>query len=159
VGRGILAAGIAVTALTGCAPRAVPAEAPTGGAPDALHSRQASFLAALAERDVHRTMDHIADDAVLHIANMPAVRGRAAIAGFYGGIFRAMSATRPTIEQTRVSAAGDLAYSTGRVINTFLGPDGPVEYEGKFFLAWEYRDGRWLVTVYGVTGDRAQPGR
>jgi ketosteroid isomerase-like protein len=122
--------------------------------PERLQQRQAGFLAALAERDVERTVAHFADDAVLHIANMPAIQGRAAIERFYGNVFRFLAASDPVAERTRVSSGGDMAYTLGRVTNTFAGEQGPVEHTGKFTLVWEKRDGEWWVAVYGVSSDR-----
>jgi ketosteroid isomerase-like protein len=145
-------------AIAGCGTQAgtggVPAPAPA----DDFTGRQAGFLAAMAARDADRIATYFTEDAVLHVANMPAVRGAEAIGAFHGNVFRFMTSTSASIERYRISEAGDLAYTLGRVANTFGGPDGPVEYEGKFFLAWERRGGEWRVAVYGVSNDRAAPG-
>jgi ketosteroid isomerase-like protein len=138
-------------ALAACAP--APAVV-VAAAPQRLEQRQSEFLAALSARDVERTMAHFADDAVLHIANMPAIQGRAAIGRFYENVFRFLAASDPMAELTRVSSGGDMAYTVGRVTNTFAGEQGEVEHTGKFTLVWERRDGEWWVAVYGISSDR-----
>jgi uncharacterized protein (TIGR02246 family) len=140
-------------AAAGCGAHAGATHAPASGFTD----RQAGFLSAMAARDANRLAAFFTDDAVLHVANMPAVSGAEAIRSFYGNVFRFMTSTTATVERYRVSAAGDLAYTLGRVANTFAGPDGPSEYQGKFFIAWERRDGEWRVAAYGVSNDGAPP--
>jgi ketosteroid isomerase-like protein len=125
----------------------------------ALETRQAAFLTALAARDAERTAAHFADDAVLHVAGMPPIRGRAAIHRFYGNVFRFMRASSSTPELLRMSHGADMAFSTGRVTNVFDGADGPVEHAGKFLLVWEKRGGEWAIAVYGISSDRPDANR
>jgi ketosteroid isomerase-like protein len=124
-----------------------------------VEERQGGFLAALGERDVERVAGFFAEDAVLHIAGMPAVRGRKAIQRFYANVFRALSASTATPELLRVGSGADLAYGAGRVTNIFAGGAGPVEYAGKYLLVWERRGGEWWIMAYGVSSDRPDPAR
>jgi ketosteroid isomerase-like protein len=126
---------------------------------ETLQQRQDAFLTALAARDLEQTVTHFAEDAVLHIANLPPVQGRGAIQRFYGNVFRFLSASQPTAETIRVSDSADLAYSVGRVTNVFQGEQGPVEYTGKFLLVWERRAGEWVVAVYSLSNDRPEASR
>jgi hypothetical protein len=71
------------TLLAACAPRPF-ATVPT--AASALEVREAAFLGALAARDADAVAVHFTDDGVLHIANMPPVRGRPAIRQFYANV-------------------------------------------------------------------------
>jgi ketosteroid isomerase-like protein len=144
----VLLVGMAVSA--GCAAAA------TGGAPaavhDALQQRQSECAAALAARDVERTVACFADDAVVHAAGMPAVQGRDAIGRFYTNVFGFMSASHATMESTSLAAAGDMAWEVGRTTNVFRGADGAVEYAGKYVIVWERRD-RWRIVAYSLSSN------
>jgi ketosteroid isomerase-like protein len=134
--------------LASCTP--VPPD--PGDAPlETLQAREASLLAALSALDADGVSAHFADEGVLHVANMPEVRGRDAIRGFYGNVFRFMLASEPTPESARVSEAGDMGYTMGRVVNSFRSEDGSVEYRGKYLLVWERREGEWMAVVYAVS--------
>jgi uncharacterized protein (TIGR02246 family) len=132
---------------------------PAAGERTALEARQAAFLAALAARDPERTAAHFADDAVLHVAGMPPIRGRTAIHQFYGNVFRFMRSSAAAPELLRMSQAADMAFGTGRVTNVFDGAEGPVEHAGQFLLVWEKRGGEWAIVVYGISSDRADANR
>jgi ketosteroid isomerase-like protein len=150
-----LVAAIAVLLAGGCTPYVVN----TGGAePQELEERQASFFAALAARDVAATAAHFSDDAVLQVAGMPAVRGRDAIRGFYGSVFRFLSESTARPEALRVSAGGDVGYGLGSVVNVFAGEEGPLEFGGKYLLVWERRQGSWVITAYSVSSDQPERG-
>jgi uncharacterized protein (TIGR02246 family) len=154
--------GMALTAVlavlaAGCAHGTVPAGAPaTAGASAhaALEQRYSAFLAALAARDAAGVTAFFADDATLHVAGMPPVGGRAAIGSFYSNVFRAMSASRATPEASRVSTAGDMAWTSGRVVNTFQSAQGPTEFAGKYLLVWERRADEWVIVVYGISSNQ-----
>lgn len=120
----------------------------------ALEERQAEFFAALAARDADRVAALFSDDAVLHVANMPPVEGRAAIRQFYGRMFGFLSASSATAETTQVSESGDMAVSIGRSANEFRGPEGPVEYAGKYVLVWRRLAGDWRIVLYGISSNQ-----
>ena len=124
-----------------------------------LELRHDAFLAALTARDLDSTTAHFADDAVLHIANMPPVHGRSAIGQFYGNIFRFMAASEPTPETVSISSGADMAWTTGRVANTFESEEGPVHYAGKYLLVWEKREGDWAIVVYSISNNASEPRR
>jgi ketosteroid isomerase-like protein len=146
--RLIIAAGIVVAGA--CAHR--PATS-IDAEQDRVEQRQTAFLAALAARDADGVAVHFAPDAVLHVANMPAIHGREAIGTFYGNVFRFMAASQATPETPRVAANGDMAWSAGRVVNAFQSPQGTTEFTGKYLLVWERREAEWQIVVYAVSND------
>lgn len=130
-----------------------------GAERERLEIRQGEFLAAMSDRDADRTAAFFADGAVLHVANMPPVAGRAAIQRFYGNLFGYLAETRAAPETTHLSASGDMAYSIGTASNTFRGPQGTVEYSGKFVLVWRKLEGEWMIELYGVSSNQSEGGR
>jgi ketosteroid isomerase-like protein len=147
----------ALLLATSCAHRA-PAVAQSGQFAQ-LQQRQAAFLGALAARDVDATAASFADDAVLHVAGMPAIVGRSAIHGFYGNVFRFMAASEAVPETLRLSDGGDMAWSTGRVANSFQSEQGLTHFAGKYVLVWERRGGDWAIVLYGISSNQADPAR
>jgi ketosteroid isomerase-like protein len=135
---------------------------PMAGDPERalLEARQEEFHAALAARDADRTAALFAETAVLHVANMPEVRGRAAILAFYGNLFGFLSASTAVPGALHLAASGDLAYGTGTAANVFRRPDGGTqEYTGKYVLVWRRLEGEWRIVLYGVSSDRPDAGR
>jgi uncharacterized protein (DUF885 family)/ketosteroid isomerase-like protein len=122
----------------------------------ALRRRQQDFLQALAGKDLDKVTALFAEDAVVHIANMPPVEGREAIHRLYGNVFRFLSSADYLPETIRVAEGADMAYSTGRVTTVFAGEQGPVEYPGKFLLVWERRDDAWQVAAYTISNNRGE---
>lgn len=123
---------------------------------EALQQRERDFLAAMQAKDLERTAAYFAESAVLHVANMAPVEGRAAIRQFYGNVFRFLNSSASTPEALRVASGGDMAYSVGRVTNIFQGPQGPVQYAGKYLLVWEKRENVWSIVAYSVSNNRAE---
>jgi uncharacterized protein (TIGR02246 family) len=150
--RTVAAAALALLMTGACAHRALVLPEPEA-AEQELRQRHSAFLEALGARDAAQAASFFAEDAVLHVANMPPVQGRTAIASFYGNVFRFMTASRPTTQTVRVAASADLAYTEGTVTNAFQGEQGPVEYEGKYLLVWERRGGVWSVVVYSLSSN------
>lgn len=126
---------------------------------DLLDRSQDRWLEAQAARDAEGMAALFSDDAVMHVANMPPIEGRDAIHRFYENLFGFLAASEAVAETTRVSRGGDLAYTVGRTTNTFEGPEGRVEYSGKFVLVWSKPADEWLTAVYSVSSDEAQGGR
>jgi ketosteroid isomerase-like protein len=139
-----------------CAHRqAAPAEAER----ERLGQRQGELFAALAARDADRTAALFADDALLHVAGMPPIQGRIAIREFYSNVFGFLSASSATPEMTHISDSGDLAYGVGRVANAFRGPQGPVEYAGKYLLVWRKLADDWVIVLYGISSNQPEAAR
>jgi ketosteroid isomerase-like protein len=134
-----------------------PREVPTDVERARLEQRQDEFFAAIAAREEDRTAAMFADHAVLHVANMPAIEGRDAIRHFYGNLYRFLSASRATPDATQISASADMAYTVGRTVNEFRGPEGVVGFAGKFVLVWQLFGDDWMITLYGISSDERPP--
>jgi ketosteroid isomerase-like protein len=147
---------LAVLLGSACAPRTVPAAGPER---ERLEQRQAAFFDAMLARDADRTAAFFADDAVLHIAGMPAIGGRAAVRAFYGNMFGFLAETAAVPGALDLSAAGDMAYGYGSTRNTFSGPQGSSTYAGKYVLVWRRIGGDWRILLYAVSSDAADAGR
>jgi uncharacterized protein (TIGR02246 family) len=125
-----------------------------GDARAAVEQRQAGFIAALAARDADAVAAFFADDGAMHIAGRPAIEGRSAIRDFYENMFGFLAASGATPQATHVAAAGDMAFSLGSTTNVFRRPEGPVEYEGKYSLAWRNVEGDWSIILYSVSSNQ-----
>jgi len=124
-----------------------------------LDQRDAAFRAAAADRDTERLASFFTDDATLHVAGMPAIRGREAIGRFYENVHRFLASTSATPESHRIAASADLAYSTGSTRNEFRSPDGTASYTGKYATVWVWRDANWYVSLHSLSSDRSDPSR
>ncbi len=137
---------------------------PEGG--EGLEARQAEFLAAMAARDADRVAAVFAPDAVLQVAGMPELRGREALRGFYGNLFRFLEGSEAEPGPLERSASGDLAWGVGTTVNTFAGPGGPVRYAGKYAAVWRRaggaeggaEGGAWELALYAVSSDEGGGG-
>lgn len=133
--------------------------ATAAGEREILQQREHDFLAALGTRDLEKTTAYFADDATLHVANMPPIQGRSAIAQFYGNAFRFLQTSEAIPGLLRVSGSADFAYSAGRVSNVFEGAEGRVEYAGKYLLVWENQAGEWVIVFYSISNNQADTRR
>jgi ketosteroid isomerase-like protein len=151
--RSLILAAVTAIIATGCTPRPF-----TGGlvAHADLQEKEIGFLAAMAGKNSEETAAHFAEDGVLHVANMPPVRGRDAIRQFYTNVFRFLDSSASASEVVRVSSSGDMAYSMGRVTNVFAGEQGPMEYAGKYILVWERRGEEWLIATYSISNNQPE---
>lgn len=141
---------LAAVVLTGCAhARSV---GPMEG--ESLEHRQAHFHAAVAAGDADGLAAFFLPDAVVHVANIPAIRGREAIHRFYENMFRFLAGSQAAPETIHVAQAGDLGYSAGSVSNAFRGAEGLVEYDGKYALIWKRSAGEWMIVLYAVSSDQ-----
>jgi uncharacterized protein (TIGR02246 family) len=129
-----------------------------GGARDLLDGRDEAFRAAAADRDTERLAGFFAEDAELHVAGMPAIRGRDAIGRFYENVHRFLAATTATPTSHRIATSADLAYSTGSTTNEFRSPEGTTSYTGKYATVWVWQNGNWYVSLHSVSSDRSDPG-
>jgi ketosteroid isomerase-like protein len=150
----LLVAALSLALGSGCAiqPIAAPAAEPKVEL-QRLEQRQDAFLDALSTRDLEQVLGHFDDDALVHIANMPPIGGRDAIAQFYGNVFRFLRSAGYRPDFIRVSDCGQFAYSAGSVTTVFDGREGPVEYAGKFLLVWVKRDHEWFATAYSISNN------
>lgn len=148
----IVLGAIAVALAGGCAHRT---SAFPESDPASLRQRQSDFLEALTAKDPDQVAAHFAEDAVIHIANLPPIHGREAIRQLYRNIFRFLRASTYTPEVLRLSGSGDMAYSAGGVTTAFDGEQGLVEFPGKYLLIWEKRAGTWSIVAYSISNNHS----
>jgi len=93
----------------------------------------------------------------------PAVRGRAAIEGYYRQVFSGpakLSAFRLTHRES--SVAGDVAYLTGDSTITVTPPGAPpIAQTGKYVVVLKRSGGKWLVAdaIHNADGPCPQGAR
>lgn len=153
----VISAAFLLTVSAACAHRpSVPhdREVSHGRERERLQRREADFLAALGARDLEQTTASFAENAVLHVANMPPIQGGDAIRRFYTNVFRFLAESSSAPATLRLSASADMAYSLGTVTNVFAGDQGTSEHTGKYLLVWERRNDEWRITVYSISSDR-----
>jgi ketosteroid isomerase-like protein len=150
---------IATVTLLLCSSCARPPSFDAANEQQDLQRREVEFPSTLGARDLEQTTAHFAEDAALHVADMPPVHGREAIAKVYGNLFRFLSSSSGTPELMRMSSSGDLTYSTGTVENVFGAKPQATRYSGKYLLVWERRAGEWVIVLYGVSNNRSETSR
>jgi uncharacterized protein (TIGR02246 family) len=151
----LLTATLTALAASACAG---PPDTPTSAGWEALEEGQRGFVAAVASRDAEAVASFFAEDGIMHVAGMPSVEGREAVLRFYDNLFNFLTASRMEPGDLQLSRGGDMAYVFGATTNAFQGPDGPVEYAGKYVLVWREIGGEWRIAVYAVSSDASQPG-
>lgn len=116
------------------------------------------FFQAMADRSHEEVAAWFAEDGVVHVAGMPEIRGRGAIEGFYGNLFRFLESSAGVPDEWRVSDDGTMAFVTGSTLNAFRGAEGLVEYQGKFVMVWIREAGEWRLGAYSVSSDQGNGG-
>jgi len=128
----------------------------------ALLERDRAWAAAAGENDPELVFPYWTDDAVIHAAGIPAVRGKAAIRKFVASsrAQRGFSITWEPLEAT-VSQAGDLGYTVGSYQVSVEGPDGaPAIRRGTYLSAWrKSEDSVWrcALEIQSPLGGAAGP--
>jgi ketosteroid isomerase-like protein len=84
------------------------------------------------------------------------VRGREAIANRYKKDVGA-GGKKTKVQTLEVSEHGDWAYETGKQVVT--GPDGKVEYDGKYLIIWRREAGKWKIYREVGNSNRPKPGK
>jgi ketosteroid isomerase-like protein len=145
-----------------------PATATLAGTPSAdvaavrqaIEANNAKFSAAAVQGDSVALAGMYADDAVLMIANMPAARGREAIARAFGGMVSAMKLSALKLDTQDVIVAGDYAVETGALDMTSQAKAKgakPVHEVGKYLVVWKKQpDGSYKI-LRDIDNDDAPP--
>jgi uncharacterized protein (TIGR02246 family) len=144
---------VALLALAACTTKearrdtAAPATATLAGSPasdvaavrQAIEANNARYESASIKGDTATLAGLYADDAVLMFANIPAVRGRDAIAKAYAGMAAAMKLSALKLTTQDVIAAGDYAIETGAFDMTSQAAKGgkPMHDVGKYLVVWK----------------------
>jgi uncharacterized protein (TIGR02246 family) len=114
---------------------------------DSLEAKNARLAMAMTTGDTATMMAVYADDAVLMLADMPAARGREAIARLNAEMFAAYTVTNASFTTTDVIVTGDYAIETGAYRMTLKPRTGPaIPDTGKYISVWR-RDstGNWKM--------------
>ena len=104
-----------------------------------IEALTASYQAAARAGNADAIAALYTDDAVLHPANKPAVRGRAAIDAYIATSHATPSTLTFTTVDVIASEAGDLAYELG----TAVWPDGP----GKYLTLYRRTPDGWRIVA------------
>ncbi len=105
------------------------------------------WYAAENRKDLDATMQFIAEDCVLHVPGIAPLEGHEAIRTFMAEFFQSLVSVGGGPTQIVVSSSGDLAYDWGTTQAIFEGPEGRVEDEQKYLIAWQKIDGEWKAVA------------
>jgi len=158
----------AALVLAACAPKpetpeqaAARMKAQADTARTAISAANARFSRYLAAGQMDSAALNYAEDAVFYPANMPAVRGQAAIRTLLRN-WGAAGAWQVTPKTLSVEANGPLAIETGSAIIVFTpGLNAPPEMKTastdtvKYVTTWRKTGGQWLISNDISTTDRA----
>lgn len=119
-------------------------------AEEAIKQMDEQWLAAVAAKDLDRSVSFWSEDAVVQPPGQPAVVGAVAIRKYVAEAFRqpGFSVTWQSTEPI-VSSSGDMAYTLSSNQFTFQDPQGElVTIRGKGVVVWRRQaDGRWKCAV------------
>ena len=140
----LLAVGLAACQSPSDVPAPAPAEpvqtvSDTASVRPAIEALTASYQAAARAGDTAAISALYTDDAVLHPANKPTVRGRAAVDAYLAASHAEPTELTFTTVDVVASEAGDLAYEVG----TAVWPDGP----GKYLTVYRRTDDGWRIAA------------
>ena len=159
---------VTLLALAACAPKpetpdqaAARMKAEADTARTAIAAANAAMSKYLAANQMDSAAMLYAEDAVFYPANMPAVRGRPAIAALFKS-WGAAGAWTVAPSTYSVEANGPLAIETGRGLMTYApGPNAPATMKAaftdtmKYVTTWRKVGGKWLISNDISTTDRA----
>lgn len=145
--RFLLATLVATLTLSACQTptpdAAAAATSPATATADPAADRAAIEALTASYQTADRAGDHAAvaalyaDDAVIHPADKPAARGRAALDAYFAANDAEPQDITFTTQDIVVSEAGDMAYEVG----TTTTPSG----SGKYLTVYRKADGRWQI--------------
>jgi ketosteroid isomerase-like protein len=150
----VVVAGLMV--LAGCAKTSPPAD--TAADEAAIRAVNPAWFAAHKAGDADALAALYADDAVLNIPGVPAIRGRAAIREAFVSDIAGMRAAGLANNQgasPEFGVSGDLGWEW----NTFTVTDaaGATVDEGKYVTVYARRGGKWLIVRDIWNSDRPPP--
>ncbi|HEU4759834.1 MAG TPA: DUF4440 domain-containing protein, partial [Dehalococcoidia bacterium] len=115
----------------------------------AIRALDNEFVRHAAAKDTNRLVDAFyAEDAVILAPNQPPIAGKPQIRGFVQGMLDAGLASI-SLEATKISGSGDLAYSVGEYQLTFRPAGaGAIQDEGKYVVVYRRQaDGSWRAVA------------
>ena len=126
---------------------AAPPVADAAAVRQAIEQANANFVAAVKQGDSTGMVANYADDAVMMMGGMPALRGRSEIGSKVVGMFKAVKGGDVKLVTSQVDVAGDYAIETGAYEMTATPPGGkPATEKGKYVTVWKKQsDGSWKI--------------
>ena len=128
----------------------------------ALEAVNAKFTAAVKAGDAATAASVYTTDATVLAPGSPALKGREAIAGMFGGWLSEMTVSEFTLTIEDVAVAGDYAIDTGTYSMTMKAKAGgdPMPDKGKYLAVWKRQsDGSWKLLRDAWNSDAAPPGK
>lgn len=114
-----------------------------------------AYAAAMLAGDASAAASLYAEDGVEMPPGKPPIRGRAAIEGYYRGLFAGCKFSEFVLTHTELRAAGDVGWAAGTSRSTLVpGGAAPVQDAGKYLVVLKHADGRWKVMYSIYNSDR-----
>ena len=139
---------VLVTGASACATAGIGSAMNAQADEQAIREADRQWVAAVAARDLDRTVGVDAPNALFMAPNAPQAAGTAAIRSAWAGLFQLPNLSlsfAPT--SIRVSRDGTMAYDVGTYSFGFDGPQGRVNDRGKYLVVWEKVNGQWKVAA------------
>ena len=135
------------TAVNDSAATAAPPVVDAAAVRQAIEQSNAKFADAVKQGDSVGMAANYADDAVMMMGGMPALRGRSEIAKAVTGMFQSMKGGDVKLTTSQVDVGGDYAIETGSYEMTTTPPGGkPMTEKGKYITVWKKQpDGSWKI--------------
>jgi ketosteroid isomerase-like protein len=114
---------------------------------EAIRSLEDQWSAAIASRDLEKSMSSLVADAVMMDSNVPTYNGleaiRKATEDWYADTIFLFNTYTYGIDIIEVSASGDLAYVRGHSQMSYKTPDGLKEVKSKWVDIWKKSEAGW----------------
>jgi uncharacterized protein (TIGR02246 family) len=124
-----------------------------------IDAANAKAVAGMMANDATAASVNYADDAVMMMNGMPAMRGKPAIEAGMKGMMESMSITAAKFTTDEVMVAGDMAIETGTYTMTMQPKGGKaMDDKGKYMTIWKKQaDGSWKI-VRDINNTDMAPG-
>jgi ketosteroid isomerase-like protein len=140
--------------LAACARTSAPPPVDAQAEAAAISARSDSLVTFENAKNADGALTYYLDDALVQLANAPAVKGKAPMKDLYNGFFQGgLKALQSTRDPVVVSSSGDLAYETGVNRITMTTPAGDVTTVGKYLAVWKKVNGTWMIAALAVSDD------
>jgi uncharacterized protein (TIGR02246 family) len=135
------------TAVKDSAATAAPPVMDAAAVRQAIEQSNAKFVDAIKRGDTTAMAADYADDAVMMMGGMPALRGRSEITKAVTGMSQSMKGGDLKLTTSQVDLGGDYAIETGTYEMTATPPGGkPTTEKGKYVVVWKKQpDGSWKI--------------
>jgi len=148
--------GVALLASLAFGPQAKPQ---TGGGDPAIRKIADEYAKATLAGDAKAIAALYAEDAVEMPPNQASIKGRAAIADYYGKLMSGAKFASFTLTHVESHASGDSAYDIGTYKETLTpaGATAPISDTGKYVVILKRTGGAWKVAYAIYNSDQPLP--